>query len=430
VTLGLVALVGIVTIEAVNSVRIFQRAPVEPRFPQDYVSTGVWSTYALVRPPHPRSTDLAPVIDAAQSVIAGNTDLYAGYTPRGASFVYPPSAAVVFTPLAWFANMFGLSRATQAMDVLGRLCFLGILITCGVFLRRSIHGALGWSLLAIVILGFFPNRSALMCVQAQLIVNALLAAAILSYGYRHDATCGAAIAVAGLIKPHFMLLLLFLGVRRRMRGFRACALTYALGIAISVTVAGLSPWKVYLTEIVPTIANGYAWEGNQSFLGLARRWLGDEPVFYLSPAASGAKAFAAASLAILVILSAMPRERINASITDKPNRTLDVPRSLDLGVAILAVTMASPISWDHHYGWAVVLFCAAASQLCQTATSWLSLVALGVCYAALGSSWVPIAPGEPGVVSLCNSLPLFGAIGLLVIAWRATVTTRVATTSG
>jgi hypothetical protein len=89
----------------------------------------------------------------------------------------------------------------------------------------------------------------------------------------------------------------------------------------------------------------------------------------------------------------------------------------DMSIACFVCMMASPISWDHHYGWAVVAFsmCLAAAVRLHLPTQYYVLI--GACYVLMGTDWVPFAANQPGLISLLDSPKLFAALMLSVILW-------------
>jgi hypothetical protein len=406
-------LAGVCTVEAVNTMRMWSGSQEHPQFPQDYLSRGIYSAYALVRPLDATSTDFAPSVRAAQALLAGNQHLYAEFDEHRSSFIYPPSAALLLAPFGWVGNAFGEGAATRAMDALGRLCVALLVVIACVVLRPHIRGWPDWGAVVVALLAFYPSRWALVCVQAQLLVNLVLAAALLAYGRGWRGSCGVLLGLASVLKPHFALLSVFGLLRREWLVTFACIGTVGVAAGVTVAILGWEPWTTYVERVVPPMSQGYAMEANQSLLGLLRRWVGDDPSFTVTPISPSVRVLGLVGSAALLIAAVVPRgRRAQPPVSDGTRMRM---RSVDLGVAALAIMLASPIAWEHHFGWTIVLF-AACYGLVERHGRAIRIV-LGVSYVILGTSWYAVARGQPGPVSLLNSLPVFAALALLSSAW-------------
>lgn len=91
--------------------------------------------------------------------------------------------------------------------------------------------------------------------------------------------------------------------------------------------------------------------------------------------------------------------------------------------AALAMTMASPVAWDHHYGILIGIFAAAFGGLIRldVANRRGLLLALLVCFIGTGVRWIPHVSGHPVIENLLLSHLLMAAIGTLVLLWRLQV---------
>ncbi len=427
----MIALAGILGLEAINSMRILAKPAPHRSFPQGYVSRGIWCTYGLVRPLDSTSTDIAPTLEAAHDAIEGDAALYRDFNALGSSYIYPPTTAIELAPYGLAVSELGMPRATQIVDLVNRVATAGLVVIALMYLRGMGLGTVGWILAAITTLAFFPIRWSLFCVQAQTLVNVLLAGAVLAYGTSRGATSGLLVGLAACIKPHFAVLALFGVVRRQWRMAIVAIVTGGVLILISILVLGFEPWRTYLDKIVPFVSNGYAWDHNQSFNGLARRWLGDPDGFRITPASTGVRAFTAITSIALIFVALWPRrvpapEASEAQDVSPPagKRMLSavvLRRSADFGIAALALTMASPVAWNHHYGWTVVLFAVGIAAGIGVGWGIRFYTGLAVIYMLAATSWVPVTPAHPGLISLVNSKLLFAAIALLLVTWRVAV---------
>ena len=431
VRFALLVAAGIAAVELVHTVRILMVPVEQRRFPHDYVSRGVWATYAYIRPLDRTSSDISPPLAAAEKVLRSDPQLYAEFNQTGLCFIYPPTAATELLPFGWVAGQAGMPRAVQLMDLLGRICALATVLIALWFMRWVLRGPRDWLLALVILLAFFPIRWALFCVNAQTLINLFLAGAILAYVYSRGALCGVLLGLASCLKPYLAPLVLFALARREWKVAAGAVAAGSALILVSLVVLGFAPWEAYLRDVLPAVSAGYAKWGNQSFLGLARRWVGDAQVWQLVPTSPGVTYFGCCATAVLLMLAVFPRDwRVAATAERVPDSSASsaearsVPPALlfrggDIGIAVLLVTMASPIAWSHYYGWAVVLFCICLAAGRPLQASLVYYVLLGVSYVLLATDWRPVAAECPGPVSLLDSPKLLAAVLLLGITWHA-----------
>ena len=104
VRFALLVAAGIAAVELVHTVRILMVPVEQRRFPHDYVSRGVWATYAYIRPLDRTSSDISPPLAAAEKVLRSDPQLYAEFNQTGLCFIYPPTAATELLPFGWVAR--------------------------------------------------------------------------------------------------------------------------------------------------------------------------------------------------------------------------------------------------------------------------------------------------------------------------------------
>lgn len=416
-------LAGMAAVEIQNSLRLVTSGNAEGPVP--YASRGILSLSALVRPLDRFSSDIQPSLFAARNLLQGGEDLYGAPSSTGGDFIYPPTAALEFLPLGVVAWLAGFPVATAIADLLFRIVTIGSMLLAVRSLQRCLAGWRTWLWAGVLLYAFFPLRWMLIRVQAQTIVTFLLLAAMASYGDRRDRRAGLLIGLAACIKPHLALLLLFGAARRNLRLIRwGAAGCLAVALA-SLLAAGLEPWKRYMGDVLPRIGRGYAAHANQSPAAVVYRWLG-YPATFDTPSSSVFVTVAiAAGFALFLVLALWPRRAAPTAAA----------RSADFGIAVLSLTIASPIAWEHHYAWTIGLFALTVCLLLDPhggiarpngpdpakagRLPWL----LGLAYVLLGSYWVPFAGASRGLASLAQSLPLAGACLLLATSWRAVAAT-------
>jgi len=289
-----------------------------------------------------------------------------------------------------------------------------------------------WERLWVILLlaAFYPLRWMLVCVQAQSFVTLFVALVVLMYATGRQVPAGVFLALAACIKPYLALLLLFAAFRRRWRLIFAAVITAGVIISASIFVVGITPWRIYLTKMLPIMSQGTGFYPNQSINGIVHRWLGNFS-FVLGPKSFAVMLASRIAAVVFICLSICPRPfRQNKPPQDSyevikqnpgPLPQVFLLRAVDVSIAILAITMSSPIAWEHYYAWSIVLFsiCLAIIVCSALPRGLLSLLACS--YLLLGTYWVPVQAAISGPLSVINSAQFFGAVLLLAVAWYAQV---------
>jgi len=268
-------------------------------------------------------------------VLLHGGDLY-GRLPRIGGgqelpFTYPPFAALAFIPLALagFGTASWLLTAVTIASVAVTLwCFAASTAAeTGARMRRL----LPWALPAALLLE--PVRSTLTYGQINALLMALVSVDCLTRSPRWPRGIGVGIAAALKLTPGVFLL--FFLLRRDLRGAARAGLSFALCTSAGFAIAPHDSLH-YWTQIAyqPARVGGIAYASNQSILGtLARLGLTNPGRTWLWLA-----------LALLVTALAVTGMR-------RAFRTGQVTHALLLNAA--AGLLISPISWSHHWVWAV-----------------------------------------------------------------------------
>lgn len=255
--------------------------------------------------------------------------LYVEGTPgTGLPFTYPPFAALVMAPVA--AVPFPLAVAGWTFAT---VLALGWVVAR--FLRETAYADRPWLVAAVtaLALGFEPVWANLAFGQVNVFLMALLVADLLG-GDRRRAGVLIGIA-AGLKLTPLLFVVLLLLVRRPRTAANACLSflgTIAAGFALAPEASG-AYWTGLLWDAGRV--GGVPYAGNQSMLAVLFRVLGHEPSTLLWFVVAGATAFGVLLAAALV----WHRGRPDAAVC----------------LAAVAMLVASPISWSHHWVWAVPL---------------------------------------------------------------------------
>lgn len=269
--------------------------------------------------------------------------LYAGADPAtGLPFTYPPFAAALMAPLAPLPPPL-LAAAWAAASVAALLAVLRLLVG-----HRTAAVALTAGCLLLE-----PVWQSLSFGQVNLVLLLLVAYDVLRPERR---SAGVLIGVAAGIKltPLVFVALLVLAGRRvpATRAATAFAVTVALGFLVA---AGDS--ATYWTHTLwdPARIGGLAFSSNQSVNGVLVRLLGHEPPTLLWLLVAGGAAGA------LLVLGALWWRRGEADLA--------------LVLAALAMLLASPVSWSHHWVWAAPAAVVLWRRSRPVAVAWTALFA-------------------------------------------------------
>jgi alpha-1,2-mannosyltransferase len=296
--------------------------------------------------------DIAVYRYGADAIVHG-IDLYG---PRdGLPFTYPPFAALLFTatlPLP-FALLVTLWTALS-------LAALGF--TLHLFTEQT-----GWRLagLTAAALAFEPVWSNVSFAQINLFLMAAIAYDLLradrpARGWNR---AGGLIGVAAGIKLTPLLFAFFLVLVGRRSAAVTAVLSFLATVAVGFALLPRSSFA-YWTEVLwdPNRVGGVAYAGNQSMLGFLTRVIGHQPSTAVWFVAAGAVA-----LGLLILAASY--------------WTSD--RGLSVCLAATAMLVASPISWNHHFVWAVPL------AWCLVRRSRVAAVALTLVFCSTAIWWPP-----------------------------------------
>lgn len=293
--------------------------------------------------------DLAVYRFGGSLVPGAEERLYVEGTPgSGLPFTYPPFAALLFALLA--AVPFALLVAAWSAAT--------VLVLGGV-LRRvlpSTYPPLAVAAVTAGALALEPVWATLAFGQVNVFLLGLLVADLLRPERRH---AGVLTGIAAGIKLTPLVFLAFLVlVRRPVAAARAGAsflATIGLGFVVAPE-ASAAFWGGVLWDAGRV--GGVPYSGNQSMLAVMTRLRGAEPSTLVWFAVAGA-----VTLGMLLVAARAFR---------------DGHRVLGICLAGLAMLVASPISWNHHWVWAAPLAVALWSVSRALASAWVA-VFVSVC---------------------------------------------------
>ncbi|WP_103353134.1 glycosyltransferase 87 family protein [Amycolatopsis sp. CA-128772] len=281
-------------------------------------------------------------------------------------FTYPPTAALIFVPLAAFPTQISWGLITAVS--LGAMA-LSIRIAIGALPRPASDGPRWWASPArstivffLVFLALEPVWRTIFLGQINLILMAMILLDMLVIGTRGSRWGGVLVGVAAAIKltPLVFLGHLFVTGRRMdaIRGFATFLLLQGLMFLINAHDAA-KYWTVTLPDtgrIGPV-----HWAGNQSLNALMNR------ATDLAPWASKAAMGIGFLLAIPALWLLMRFHRKGQALAA-------------LLVTAFWTLLISPISWTHHWVWVIPLIVLLVSRLPKTSpkTAWKRWVGTGL----------------------------------------------------
>jgi alpha-1,2-mannosyltransferase len=291
-------------------------------------------------------TDLFVYQFGGRAVLDGLPSLESGDPVTGLPFTYPPFAAVVMVPMALLPATLAAALWTGAS--------VGALAAVVVVVRSMLdRPAPGW-LVALVTGGAL----ALEPVWQNLVfgqVNLLLMLAVLADLLRPERRWSGVLVgiVAGIKLTPLVFVVLLVLVGRRAAAGRA-ALVFAGTVAVGFVVMPGSAATYWTDRLVdagrvgpPDLAH------NQSVYGALTRFLDGPPPTLLWLAVAGPL-----SLAVLVVGAGWWRRG---------------DRVLGTCLGAVAMLLASPISWSHHWVWAVPVALALTERNRWAAVAWTAV---------------------------------------------------------
>jgi hypothetical protein len=291
-------------------------------------------------------------------------------------------------------------------------------------------------LVAALGLSFFPLVWSHTLGQIQVYLNLLMTAALSALLAGRSAFAGALLGLCCLFKPNYALFLGWALLRRQWRLGAALALVAAAGHGLALSRYGLAAHLEYLDFLRGLSRLGESYWANQSLTGLMHRWLDPASALQWADSAFGssvraqrpppafdweAAGFPAYHAAVHSATVAFSLALLALAFWPAARAAHPLQRTLDLGVAVAACTMASPIVWWHHYGIFFALFALALAATLRTPErrSPAMLAALALAYALLGSAALRPEPiFVDRALGVLGSHGWFGALILLALLLR------------
>lgn len=263
---------------------------------------------------------------------------------QGVKFQYPPTALLVRDVLL---HSLGASALPQALNVITWVAVAVTALVAGVLLA---WGSAGRRRATLMLLGsaatltFYPVVKAYELGQIQAWISALAAVILWAWIRGRRGLAGVLLGLICLIKPHFALVGLWALLRGERRFAGAAALTALTGLGLSTLRYGLDNHLNYLAALSFLGRHGESYYPNQSANGLLHRFFlnGDNLAWHSDSFPPFHPLVFVGTLCSSLVLAAL------ALFWPGTTRTRGGP--FDLSGVLLATVMASPITWESHYG--------------------------------------------------------------------------------
>jgi alpha-1,2-mannosyltransferase len=315
-----------------------------------------------------------PQLDLATYLLGGahaqSDDLFVvTYPVDHLGFTYPPFSALLFAPFAHLpVRVCEVAFSWVNLAALFALTAVCLRAVCRMFDRRTI---VWWALLLVLPLALFdPVRQTFLLGQVNIILALMIVADLTM---ELPVPRGVLVGLAAAIKLTPLILIPYLFMTRQGRaGTRAVVsfLAAALVAALFNASTSWSYWTHYIRD--PQRAGMLSWVGNQGLLGALERMLGHT----VTTTTTFAVVTVAGIIGLVVAAAAFRRS------------------SAVLGLIVVEATesLASPVSWSHHFIWVVLLVAwLALAEDRPRRGEWYAL-GLAVVLWAAPYWWVPHGP--------------------------------------
>jgi hypothetical protein len=243
-----------------------------------------------------------------------------------------------------------------ALRLLSRLSVPAIGLTFALLMKNAVAETLpgklpgsglrnGWLVLGVGVASaalFYPISRSEVLGQIQTLMTLLAALSLLAWQRGGKATSGLLLGLCCVVKPHWAVVVLWSLLRRQWRFSVAAMVIVAVCLLLALALYGLDNVMGYVAVVEYVGRRGESYFPNQSVNGLVNRLLFNGPNIEW-------EAHAFAPFHPLVYAATVASSIALLAFTMLWGRRSE-PTTLHLALAILALTMASPIAWEHHYG--------------------------------------------------------------------------------
>ena len=296
------------------------------------------------------------------------------------------------------------------------LCVVGVAavsLAMGRRLLRMRGAELTWPMVVAVILaclGCYPLLKGYSLGNAQTMLSFGFAVMLSLWTAGREREAGVVAALLAFVKPQYVLLLVWMGVRRRWGAMWAFLICSAVLLAMSVAVFGWHNNLDYVGVLASLSHKAQSHYANQSMFGTLNRMifngenLGYTPHLYTPYVAWVYRTTVITSLVLIGGVLLFPWGRLRGSTGD-------------IAAMGLASVAASPMAWEHHYGIVLGIFAWYwfACGCWETKRPWLWGLSFFLCTNFLAA--MNLLADKHGW-NVLQSYMYFGALLLIVLLMR------------
>ncbi len=300
---------------------------------------------------------------------ASNNLFSVTYPADHLGFTYPPFSALLFAPFAHLpVGVCEVVFSCVNLAALFGLLAVSLRAVCRVLDRRSI---IWWSLILLLpVVLFDPVRQTFLLGQVNIIL-ALMVVADLTMDL--PVPRGVLVGLAAAIKVTPLILIPYLLMTRQGRAGMRASVSFCAAALLAAVVNASTSWS-YWTHYIrdPQRAGMLSWVGNQGMLGALERALGHTVT-------TSTTFVVVVSVGVIGLVIAAGAYRRSSAV---------------LGLLVVEATesLASPVSWSHHFIWMILLV--AWLALAEDRPRYGGWYALGVAVLLWAAPywWVPHGP--------------------------------------
>ena len=318
----------------------------------------------------------------------------------------------------------------QTIDILDSISWVagfGIALVTAVLLRNAavpglrvegshesrVDRALTFLAVLLLAVTFYPIARSWRLGQLQTIITLLSAGTLLAWQRGWTKTAGFLIGVTCTLKPHWGVLLVWAGLRRQFAPAIVGAVTALTLVGVSVLLYGIQQYFDYLPVLGYLTHHGEGYFPNQSVNGLMNRLLHNgnnlEWVSIAFPNYHPA-VFAATIISSIALMGGALLWRW---------KDPEGAGTAGLALAMLSITMAAPVAWEHHYGVLFPIFAIAAPlAVARRPFGKWTLPFLAVAYGLTSHLIQATDRFADTWLNFLQSYLFFGAVMVLVLLYR------------
>ena len=272
---------------------------------------------------------------------------------------------------------------------------------------------LTWISAAAIFVGglfFYPLIKGFGLGQAQTFLSLLFGLLLYLWTTGREKSSGVVVAALAMVKPQFVLILVWMALRRRWGAFWSGIIFAALMFGISVAVFGLRNNLDYIPVLASLSHKAQSHYANQSFFGTLNRMVFNgenleyHPYIYSPYIAWIYYTTVVSSLALTALALFYPWGSFKST-------------TADLAVMGITSVAASPMAWEHHYGIVFPIFVWMWFSFggWEQRRPWL----LGLSYFLCSTYFTPVRLlAQIPVLNILQSYLYFGALLLAFLLYR------------